>query len=445
MTRSAGTSTPALVGNQVGRDRLSPAEAHDLMRQRIGGLAARWDLVPADAHRLIRQMRVLSYAPGEIILPRGVQADCLGLVVRGQVVVRSSELGGGRLQAVLLPGSTFGETMLTEGLASNATLLALGRCQIWFLRRADLEALASERQAARRVAALKRLLVWGAVVLVLWLAALALLFLPGSRQALALAPMSIGQLCYQQGYDTCAAQAWTVAATLSPADANPLLSLGALAFQQGEIGTAERYFQAAQTLIPDDPQVFNNLGLIYAHRGQHREAIVAFRQALEQEPGIAAAEYNLARSLQALQEYDEALDHYQLALSLGGPPAKTLTNMALAYLKVEQPAQAAQAAQEALRYDESLTPAYTVLGAVALQERRPTEALTYLNRAVAQDPAYGQAYFFLGLAYKSLGQSVEAISAFERALAAADGEITRVRIRRHLSELYEAERYDISP
>ena len=45
-------------------------------------------------------------------------------------------------------------------------------------------------------------------------------------------------------------------------------------------------------------------------------------------------------------------------------------------------------------------------------------------------------YFYMGLAYKSLNQPTEAIAAFEEALVYAKDEVTRTRIRRHLSELY---------
>jgi len=444
MAQSAGKGTLALVGKRVGGGRLGPAEAHDIMRQRVDQLASRWDLTAADAHHLMRQVRILNYEAGDIVLPRGARAECLGLVVRGQLVARSTDAGRSRLQAVLLPGSTFGGATLAGGLTSNATLSALGRCQVWFLRRADLEALAAEHRRERRAAVRKRRVTWGLVALFLLLALPSLLLLPDARQAVALAPLSVGQLCYQQGMDTCALQAWTVATTMVPGDANPLLSLGTLYFEKGEVGTAERYFEAAQTLRPDDPQVLNNLGLVYARRGQHEAAIAAFRQALELEPGVAAVEFNLARSLQAEHDYEAAVTHYQLALSLGGPPARTQANMAVAYLEMEQPAQAAQAAREALRYDNSLAPAYTVLGAVALEERQPEEALAYLQQAAALDPDSTQVYFFLGLAYKALGQPAKAVAAFERALARAEEESTRMRIRRHLSELYEAQQYDDS-
>jgi tetratricopeptide (TPR) repeat protein len=85
------------------------------------------------------------------------------------------------------------------------------------------------------------------------------------------------------------------------------------------------------------------------------------------------------------------------------------------------------------------------LGAVALEERQPREALTDLNRAIALDAGYERAYFYLGLAYKSLDRPDEAIAAFERALVGADDEVMRVRIRRHLNELYEAQKQSGTP
>lgn len=440
-----GNAGAGVLAHQALHDRLSPAEAHDIIRQRLDRLAVPWGLTSADVHHLARKMRAHTYASGEIILPFGVHADCFGLVVRGQVAVYTVQRKGARPVVVLLPGSTFGEAMLTEGRSSPATLQALTRCEIRFLCHEEFEALVSERQTERRVALLKRLGTWGTLALALWFAALLLLILPGTRRTLALVPMSIGQLCHQRGYDTCSERAWTVAANLSPADANPLLALGALFFEQGQIGAAEQYFEAAGSLAPGLPEVFNNLGLIYAHQGDHQRAVAAFRRALELEPGVAAVEHNLACSLQALHAHEEALAHYQLALSLGGPRASTLVNMAIAYYEADEPVKAADAAREALRYDEALAPAYTVLAAVALESGQPEEALTYLHRAAALDANYDQAHFYLGLTYKSLSQPGEAIVAFEQALATADDEVARVRIRRHLNELYEAERQDGTP
>jgi tetratricopeptide (TPR) repeat protein len=119
--------------------------------------------------------------------------------------------------------------------------------------------------------------------------------------------------------------------------------------------------------------------------------------------------------------------------------------MAVAYYEAGQLQEALDAAQIVLLRDEALAPAHAVLGAVALESQQPEEALPYLQRAIELDAGYSQAHFYLGLAYRALKRPVDAIGAFEQALIAANDEVTRVRIRRHLNELYEEERQIRSP
>jgi tetratricopeptide (TPR) repeat protein len=435
MARNGKAHKQAPVG-VLAHSRLSPAEIHDIIRQRLGRMAGQWDLEAADIHRLTQRMQTSTYAPGEVILPRGVHGDCLGLVIRGQVAVHVGERGATRLAIILLPGSTFGEMMLARGDASNAALQALTRCEIRFLRRADLQALRDERKSERQVATLWRLVSASALLLLAVLALALTLVLPASREALAVIPMSIGQWCSDREYDACTWQAWQVAANLAPTDPNPRLALGAFYWARGDAESATQAFEKARSLAPDLPEAYNNLGLIYAQQGDHEQAIAAFRQALELEPGIATAEHNLGTSLQAAHNYDEAVGHYQTSLALGGPQVSTLLNMAIAYFEAGQPADAELVAHEALRLAPDLAPAYTVLGAAALEARQPELALSELQRAVDLDAGNGQAHFYLGLAYKSLNQPTEAIAAFEEALVHATDEVTRTRIRRHLSELY---------
>ena len=435
----------ALTSDQAAEARLSPAEMHGILRQRLERVASSWGLRPEDVHKMARRMDVRSYKPGEIVLPLGVRADCLGLVVRGQVGVYSGQREETRPVAVLLPGCSFGEVMLSEGRPSQAKLQALTRCDVRFLGRTDLETLWEERRAERQVATLWRLVAGGVALLAVLLLAILAVTLPEPRRVLALAPMGLGQWCSQEGYEFCAKPAWSVAANLVPSDPNPLLALGTFQFERGDVVAAEQMFRAAMALAPESAEAHNNLALIYAHQGAHDEAIAAYEAALELEPGIAAAEHNLGSSLQAIEAYDEAVEHYQTALALAEPQTTTLVNMAIAYYEAGESSEAAGAARQALLLDESLAPAYTVLGAVALESRQPEDALTELYRAITLDDTYGQAYFYLGLAYRSLGQPAEATAAFERALAVAGGEEMRVRIRNHLRELYEGDKPGSTP
>jgi tetratricopeptide (TPR) repeat protein/CRP-like cAMP-binding protein len=452
MAGSAEANDWAAAADRTASDRLSPAQAHSIIRQRLERLFAPWgrglfraDIhgdIHRDIHRLIQHLHVYSYSAGEIILPHGAHADCLGLIVQGQVAVCAEGRRTGRPRAILLPGSVFGEAMLVHGRASTVTLQATGPCEIWFLRRAELQALVAERRARQQAAVMHRLRPWAGAVLGLCLIAGLVLSVPSLRRAVAVVPMGLGQWCSQRGDDFCARQSWTLAAGLAPADANPLLALGSLYFARGDIGAAERSFDRALALAPESAEVYNNLGLIYAGQGEHERAVSAFQKALELQPGTAAVEQNLASSLQALGQYDEALSHYQAALALAEPQASTLVNLAITYYQVGQPDQAMETAREALRRDENLAPAYAVLGAAALEARRPQEALLDLQQAIALDGEYSQAYFYLGLVYKSLGQPDKAIDAFEQALATAADEATRVQIRRHLNELYDQEPSD---
>jgi tetratricopeptide (TPR) repeat protein len=423
--------------DDLGASRLSPAEAHDVIRERLAQVASQWHLQAVDTHYLARRMPTRNYAPGEIIVPQGVRAGCLGLIVRGQVAVHVGQRTSTRLVVVLLPGSIFGERMLARGDASHATLQALTRCEIRFLRRSELQALSKERQAERQSAALWQLVQGTALVVAALLVFALAVSLPPSRQAFALAPMSLGQWCMENEHDSCAWQAWQVAANLAPTDPKPNLALGAYYFEHGNVTAAEQAFLTAQAVAPDSPEAYNNLGLIYARQGEHERAVDAFQRALELEPGIAATEHNLGLSLQATQHYSSAIVHYQAALALGEPQASTLVNMAITYYEAGQIEKAVQVAGEALHLDPDLAEAYTLLGAVALESRQPDRALPDLQHAIALDAGYGPAHFYLGLAYKSLNQPQEAVAAFEQALAIATDEVLRVRIRRHLGELYE--------
>jgi tetratricopeptide (TPR) repeat protein len=423
--------------------RLSPAQASHLIVRRLETVLAGEPLALADVRRLALRH---TYRPGQVILPRRARADSLGLVVAGQVAVygRTVPLDRAgadpqeqRPDAVLRPGCTFGEAMLAHNGPNDALLQALTPCEVWFLRRVDLAAAlerSAQRQASRRVAAIRRLglpLVAGLAVVLCLVA----LVLPAARKVLAVGPMAVGQWCQQGSHAGCAHAAWTLAAGLAPSDVNPRLALGNLYYRRGNVATAEQTFKAAQALAPEVPEIYNNLGVIYAGQGAHDLAAAAFERAVALEPGNPIAESNLAFSLQALGRNEEALAHYQTALALGDRQASTPANMAIAYYETGQMARAADAARQALAAGGKQSPAYAVLGAVALDSDQPEAALPPLVQALILDPGYSPAYFFLGLAYKALDRPVEALAALEQALIVAPDEATRLQVRRHLAEL----------
>lgn len=438
MAADTGADGVPFAGEPAFEARLGPAELHDTVRHRLEELTQRWDLRPADAHQLAQQIRTRPFAPGEIILPRRARANFWGLIARGLVGVYRDPSRPGQPVAILLPGSTLGNGLATESRLGSSTLRAITRCEVWFLRLADLQALAQERQTERRMATLGRVLRWGALAWIVVLLAVLILSLPGVRHTVALVPMALGQGCSERGSDggLCREWTWALAGSLAPEDPNPPLALGTLYFQRGQLEMAERWFEAARALAPDLAEVYNNLGLVYAARGEHARAIAAFQRALDLEPGMAAVEQNLGLSLQAVHVYDQALIHYQRSIAFGEPQAKTLVNLAIARYEVGQLDEASKMARQALQADPALAPAHAVLGAIALEMQEPETALPHLRQAVALDAGYAPAYYYLGLAYEATGQPAEAIAALEQALARTDDTALRDQSRRHLRELY---------
>jgi tetratricopeptide (TPR) repeat protein len=421
--------------NETMGRRIGVTEAFDILGEQMQRLAPCDALLPVRPQTLAHQASIRTYDPGEVILRAGARADCLGLLVEGQAAAYHSGPGNAVPAAILLPGHSFGQEMLAHGRASSVTLQAIGRCEVWFVRRADLALWAGQHSAEWLAPPLWVRLGQSALWLVVALAAILALGLPSTRQALALVPMGFGQWCEGQQHDLCAVQAWTLAAALAPEETGLRLALGVHYAEQGQLAAAQRLFSAAEVWAPESAEIQNNLGYVHARQGELEPAVAAFLRALEVAPGVSAVEQNLGFSLQALGAYDEALTHYRAALAKGEPPASTLVNVAIAYYEAGQLAEADGAARKALAYDEVRVPAYTVLGAVALEQGQPEAALADLSLAVALNPGYAPAQLYLGLAYQALDRPTKAAAALETALAAIDDEGLRARIRLRLNEL----------
>jgi Tfp pilus assembly protein PilF len=414
---------------------LSPPHGRRIIRQRLAQLSGRTLLTGADVVWLSHRLTARHYAAGEVVLKEGTHGDCLGLVRSGQLDVYSSALSRSIPIALLLPGSTFGEAMLTSGQPSDSTLCTTIDAEVLFLRRADFLAVVRQRQS-RPAGVVNRRLRRLVVTVLVFLVIGALLILKPTRQAVALVPYGMGLWLGQHGYADWAETTWDLTQRLTPDWAVPHLSLGNLYFRRGRLDQARAELDQALTLTPDLAEAHNSLGLLYAARGDHAIAIEAFRQALALEPGQATVEGNLALSLQMVGQRDEALRHYALARLLDAPRPVLLTNEAIAYYEAGNLAAAESAARQAIDLGGASAPAHTMLGAVDLAQQRALEATLSLEEAVRLDPSYSPAHFYLGLAYKSLNRPVLAVAAFERVLALTPDPLARREACRHLSELY---------
>lgn len=415
--------------------RLSPVRGRVIVRQRLARLSGRARLSETDAARLSCRLTARHYAAGEVILIEGVHGDCLGLVRSGRVAVYSSLSDRDRPTGILLPGSTFGEAMLIDGLPSSSTFRAITAAEVLFLRRADFLAAAGQRRS-RPADTIGRWLPWLAAMTLASLVIGLLLTLAPTRQAMALVPYSVGLWLEQHGHADRAETAWTLSQHLTPDWAIPHLSLGNLYLRRRQLDQAKTELEQALVSMPDLAEAHNSLGLLYAEQGDHAAAIESFQRAATLEPGQAAVEENLAFTLQLTGQRDEALRHYALARSLNPPRPLVLTNEAIAHYEVGDLNAAEAAAHQALALDSRSAPAHTVLGAVNLAQERPYTATLSLERAIDLNPTYGPAHFYLGLAYESLNRPSLAYAAFEHVVSLNHDPLARQEAYRHLSDLH---------
>lgn len=417
------------------KDSIDPALGRRIIYQQLAQLSDSTLLTRDDIVGLSRRLTTQHYASGEVVLQEGTHGNCLGLVKSGQLAVYSTVSNLNNPIALLLPGSTFGKAMLTDGLPSTTTLYATVDAEISFLRRVDFLAVIRQYQS-QPIRARHRRTMWLLVTILAFVITGALLTLKPTRQAVALAPYSTGLWLEQYGYTGLVKATWTLAQRMAPNWALPHLSLGNLYFHQGQLERAKVEFERALTLTPDLAETHNNLGLIYAARNDHGAAIEAYQQALALEPGQATVEGNLAYSLQMMGKRDEALRHYNLAHVLDTPQPVLLTNEAIAHYEAGNLTAAESVAREVLDLDKTSAVAFAILGAVELTKRQTSKAVPLLEKAVRLDHSYSPAHFYLGLAYKSLYRPALAAAAFERALALTTNALTQREGRRHLSELY---------
>jgi tetratricopeptide (TPR) repeat protein len=415
--------------------RLGLAQRRHIIHQRLAQLSGRVFLSGTDVARLSRQLIARHYAAGEVILKEGTHGDCLGLVTMGQLAVYSSLSSRGSPILHLVPGSTFGEAMLTGGRPSDRTFSAVTDAEVLFLRRADFLDVVEQRQfrSAGRVSRwLRRLAVMVLLVVVMG----TMLALKPARQAVALVPYSAGLWLEQRGRADWAGSTWALAQRMLPEWNAPHLSLGNLYLRRGQLGQAEAELERALALTPDLAEAHNSLGVLYAARGDRAAAVEAFRQALALEPGQATVEGNLALNLQLVGQREAALQHYALAHLLDVPHSVPLTNEAIAHFEAGNLAAAESAARRALDLDGTSAPAYTVLGAVCLAQQQPWAAKLALEQAIHLDSAYGPAHFYLGLAYRALNEPSLAYAAFDYVVSLNYDPLARRQAHWYLSELY---------
>jgi tetratricopeptide (TPR) repeat protein len=204
--------------------------------------------------------------------------------------------------------------------------------------------------------------------------------------------VNLGRVLRRQGRHEEALDAFEIAVTRAPSDANALLGRGLARAARGDVPGAEEDFRRAAELAPNDAEPLLALGDLQRDLGAVSDAVATYRQALDREDADAASWLKLGNGLALLEDYQAS----------------------------------AHAFDAAIRRAPELAAAHNGLGASLMHlaeedpSRRP-EAVLALERAASLDPTDPNPLMNLALLAERDGSADQARMAWERVLTVWPG------------------------
>jgi len=389
--------------------------------------------VSMEARRFLqRQLKRHKFSAGDLIIERGKRGQFWALVGYGLVDL---DFGDQNIQT-LLPGQAFGETMLSEGLPSPATVTARSEAGLWVITRQTwLEALslAPPSQSARTPKRTSHLLVWLASGLILLMFAAFFVgpdMLRFANERLVGYTLNVGRPDLAEKYLEFSL-AW------QPRSAILYDAYGYALYIQGKSNPAIKAFEAA--LSQDDAlaSAHNNLGVALLGNWQTEGALQHLEKAVELDPGNPEAFFNLANAYQAAGDQEAAIKAYHRVIELAPERKDALEQWAHLMMKKGEFIAAQDIWKDFLKADPGSVVAHRNLGIIAVLENHPEEALSELRQAYEAGDPDAELYLYMGLAFMALEQPEKAAAAFESALALSNDPALIQLAQYHLQEIEE--------
>ena len=126
----------------------------------------------------------------------------------------------------------------------------------------------------------------------------------------------LGAVFEQTGRNSRALDAYQIAVTLSPYDADSFFNMGGPLQKLGSLEEAEARYKQAIALKPDFAEAYSNLGGTLQELGRLDEAEASYMQAIMLKPDLADSHNNLGMALAELGRLDEAEASYTQAITL---------------------------------------------------------------------------------------------------------------------------------
>lgn len=220
--------------------------------------------------------------------------------------------------------------------------------------------------------------------------------------------------CYQamENYKA-SVNAFNVAISLSPHDANYYVNRG---LSEASLGNSEKAiadFRAALSLVPEHPIAQFNLTQELESSGNLK--LADYDEIIERNPEFASAYVNRALAKINAGNIMGALEDYHQAIALDPKNPLIYVNRALARERIKNFRAALADYNMALKLDPNATIAYRSRSRALFELEEFQLALEDLNEAIRLDPGHGGSFFNRALVHRQIGNLVQSCADLEKA------------------------------
>jgi tetratricopeptide (TPR) repeat protein len=200
--------------------------------------------------------------------------------------------------------------------------------------------------------------------------------------------MGMGWSFLRLGHLSRAWEAFSDAAQLKPASADPQVGMAATAVALGQVDQARQLLDRALAMEPGNALALNTLGHLELSQGNGQKALERFREALKSRPDYVDSRLSAARILYDRAEYDAAAAEYFRLVTQEKRSTTGWNGLGWARLRLGQYEDALSAFAEARRQNPNLPAAAYGMGITLARQGKADEASQRLAEAIFLSPDF---------------------------------------------------------
>ncbi len=231
-----------------------------------------------------------------------------------------------------------------------------------------------------------------------------------------------GVLLSKCGRTVAAIGEFEVALAREPEHVGAAIAMAEALRSLGDLNGAKDVLSALLARAPDNAAASTNLAAVLGELGMHRQARDAAERAISADPGLAAAHYNAGVQALALNDPTTAAERFRYTLGLEPENAAAALNLGEAVLRSGDRAAAERAFRRARDIDPGFAKAAINDADLALLDGDPAKAVKRIDSFLARNPGEPSALAFKAFALRDAGRAAEAaeIDSLDRFLSCMD-------------------------